>query len=72
MKQLKLYVWNEALTATYPGLIAVMAHNVKQARALAEKELAGNTPLKTIKEDLAVRPKVYRKPTAVYAFGCDY
>ena len=56
---MKMYVWIDDDDNYCYGMYCVLAENVKQARKLAKKTAISTDLLES-------RPKVYRKPTAVY------
>lgn len=54
-----MYVWWDDDEKYCYGMYCVLAENIKQARKLVKKTAISTTLLKS-------RPKVYRKPAAVY------
>lgn len=64
MENLKLYVWEDALVDYTSGVMFALARNAKEARKmLLEKDDV------IPKEDLRVKPKVYKKPFALAVWG---
>ena len=65
MKQcLKLFVWEDVLTAYSSGIMVALAENVDQARSLLLKE-CDYIP----SEDLAKEPKIVTKLSAFLVWG---
>jgi hypothetical protein len=65
---LKMFVWDDVLRDWTPGLIAVLANDIEEARALV-RDVYGNATEEYMTEILNVEPDVYEEPTVVYVAG---
>ena len=65
---LKMFVWDDVLRDYSTGLIAVLANDVDEARALV-KDIYKYGPEEYVTEILNVEPDVYEEPTVVYVHG---
>jgi hypothetical protein len=72
IRTLKLYVWEDALTDRYPGIIVAVAPDLRAAKTAVRQ--AHGIPSPTVEDSLRVAPKVIRltadtPPQAWLAWG---
>jgi len=63
---MKMYVWKDVLCDYTCGMIVVFAHDLKEARQIAKKQLDSVDYEGSIEVD---EPDIYDKPSAVAVWG---